>query len=206
VHKGIELVVPWHVAFAEAEKFLHQQRKWIISRTKKYQQLRDAMPKRQLITGETLPLHDHELQLLVHIEPERKRTHVLAEADQLQVHVSEQAQVRAAVERWYKREAKLYFTTITTDLSACVGQSVSKISIGSHRSQWGSCNRAGRLSFTWRLMLAPEWIAHYVAAHEVAHLTYGNHSKQYWAVVRGLDSRTQEARAWLRRHGHTVVL
>jgi predicted metal-dependent hydrolase len=52
--------------------------------------------------------------------------------------------------------------------------------------------------------LAPEWIADYVVAHEVAHLRELNHGPRFWHLVAELlgDRRTvTAARLWLRRQG-----
>jgi len=206
VRDGIELVVPWHVAFTEAEKFLLTQKEWMINRTKSNQRLLQSMPRRKFETGTLLPLFDEEVPLHVSCDPARARTHVKRSAAGIHASVARQEQVREVVERWYKKEAKIYFTAKTAELSALLGVRVKKVSIGSHRSQWGSCSQAGRLSFAWRLLLGPEWVAKYVAAHEVAHLVHANHSKQYWALVRGIYPQADEARAWLRQRGHELYL
>jgi predicted metal-dependent hydrolase len=57
------------------------------------------------------------------------------------------------------------------------------------------------LTFSWRLILAPSHVLHYLAAHEVAHLIEMNHGARFWALVRRLDPNHEAARAWLKRHG-----
>ena len=58
-----------------------------------------------------------------------------------------------------------------------------------------------RLSFSWRLVLAPPAVFDYVVAHEVAHLAEMNHSPRFWAVVARLHPEPGPERLWLRRHG-----
>jgi predicted metal-dependent hydrolase len=55
--------------------------------------------------------------------------------------------------------------------------------------------------FSWRLILAPDPVLDYVAAHEAAHLVELNHSRRFWALVAELDPGHAAARDWLRRHG-----
>jgi predicted metal-dependent hydrolase len=70
------------------------------------------------------------------------------------------------------------------------------------RSRWGSCSGAGHLAFSWRLILAPEFVLDYVVAHEVAHLKEMNHGVRFWRLCASLtDADPKAARAWLRRHG-----
>jgi predicted metal-dependent hydrolase len=56
------------------------------------------------------------------------------------------------------------------------------------------------LSFSWRLVLAPEAVVDYVVAHEVAHLVEMNHGPRFWRLVRTLTPDTAASRAWLKRY------
>ena len=69
------------------------------------------------------------------------------------------------------------------------------------RSRWGSCTSDGRLAFSWRIVMAPPYVIDYLAAHEVAHLAEMNHGPRFWTACRRLCPRTDEAKAWLKRHG-----
>ena len=68
------------------------------------------------------------------------------------------------------------------------------------RSRWGSCSAQGSLSFSWRLIFAPEPVLDYVVAHEVAHLVEMNHGPRFWALVARLVPDSAGPRAWLKRH------
>jgi len=82
-----------------------------------------------------------------------------------------------------------------------IGRRVSRISLRDPRSRWGSCTSDGALSFSWRLILAPEAVLDYVVAHEVAHMVELNHSHRFWAVVRDIAGDTRSAKVWLKEHG-----
>jgi predicted metal-dependent hydrolase len=69
------------------------------------------------------------------------------------------------------------------------------------RTRWGSCAPDGTLAFSWRLVMAPDWVMDYVVAHEVAHLRHMNHSPDFWAQVARLSPHQAAAHEWLRRHG-----
>ncbi len=69
------------------------------------------------------------------------------------------------------------------------------------RSRWGSCAPDGTLAFSWRLVMAPDWVLDYVVAHEVAHLRELNHSGRFWALVARLTPHRDAAVAWLKAHG-----
>jgi len=73
------------------------------------------------------------------------------------------------------------------------------------RSRWGSCAPDGSLAFSWRLVMAPDWVLDYAVAHEVAHLREMNHSARFWAHVSHLTPHRNAAAAWLRTHGPTLL-
>lgn len=82
-----------------------------------------------------------------------------------------------------------------------LGRSYGPISLRDPRSRWGSCSSAGRLMYSWRLIMAPPAVLDYVAAHEVAHLVEMNHAPAFWSVVASLMPGYAAQRGWLRRHG-----
>jgi predicted metal-dependent hydrolase len=57
------------------------------------------------------------------------------------------------------------------------------------------------LSFSWRLLLAPEPVLDYVVAHEACHLVRPDHSPAFWALVAENFAGHVAARTWLREHG-----
>jgi len=67
-------------------------------------------------------------------------------------------------------------------------------------TRWGSCSASGNLAFSWRLIMAPEDVLHYVVAHEVAHLAEMNHGPRFWRLVEKLAPGADRQRDWLNRH------
>ena len=53
---------------------------------------------------------------------------------------------------------------------ALAGTPYSGLDIRAQRTRWASCSASGRMSFNWRLLLAPERVLDYVVWHEVCHL------------------------------------
>ena len=85
------------------------------------------------------------------------------------------------------------------------GVAPSRIAIKDTSSRWGSCAPDRTLAFSWRLVMAPEFVQDYVAAHEVAHLRHMNHGPAFWALVAALTAHTQQAMAWLRQEGPRLL-
>ena len=104
--------------------------------------------------------------------------------------------------RWLRAEARALLERETRELCAAAGLHVERVSVGDPRSRWGSCSSSGSIRYSWRLILAPEFVRRATVAHEVAHLVHMDHSPRFHALVeRLLGSDPKLARTWLRREG-----
>lgn len=104
--------------------------------------------------------------------------------------------------RWLKAQALDLLTRETEEFAAKAGLSAGRVGIGDPVSRWGSCSASGAIRYSWRLVLAPDFVRRATVAHEVAHLAHLNHGPDFHAVLaRLLEADPAPARAWLRREG-----
>jgi len=102
-------------------------------------------------------------------------------------------------------EARRDFETAVRRHSANLGLPARKITMRDTTSRWGSCSASGSLNFSWRLIMAPNHVLDYLAAHEVAHLRHLNHSPAFWAVLATLSPDVSRAESWLKTHGGDLL-
>jgi predicted metal-dependent hydrolase len=100
-----------------------------------------------------------------------------------------------------KRQARQGLEARVQDYAPLLDVRPSRITVRDTVSRWGSCSAARGLSFSWRLILAPDFVLDYVVAHEVAHLREMNHGLRFWRHVEKLVGDPRRARKWLREHG-----
>jgi predicted metal-dependent hydrolase len=101
--------------------------------------------------------------------------------------------------RWMQREAKVLLTAESQEFAAKAGVSVTTIGVGDPRSRWGSCSSTGAIRYSWRLILAPEFVRRATVAHEIAHRVHMDHSPRFHALVATLlEQDPTPARRWLR--------
>jgi predicted metal-dependent hydrolase len=113
---------------------------------------------------------------------------------------------RAALERYYRRAARKDIEPRLDAAAALAGLSYRDLTIRGQRTRWASCSTTGRMSFNWRLLLAPERVLEYVVWHEVCHLEILDHSPRFWTLLERRWPGYREDRDWLSRHGATLVL
>ncbi len=67
--------------------------------------------------------------------------------------------------------------------SGLMGLSPKKIRISSARKRFGSCSSKGTVSFSLYLMLYPESAIDLVVVHELCHLRFMDHSKDFYGLL-----------------------
>ncbi len=190
-HSTGEVVVvgPTLRALKQAHRFAQKERAWI-------EQALAKVPKRQSFTsGARVPLRGRD-HTIVHAPKARFGVRL---DDHLNVlYVSGEPEfVPRRVQDWLKRQAKTDLLGHVEHFTSALDLPLAKVTVRDTTTRWGSCSATGRLSFSWRLVLAPREILAYVAAHEVSHLVHMNHSKAFWAQVTGLVGDYAEAEEWL---------
>ncbi len=194
-HTGVEVVLPARASERAAAAAVDELRPWIERRLGDAQEVLARIAAR----GGAVPYLDASLELV----PQAGRTRAHRVGERLLVPGGD---ARPAIERFYRRAARAEIAPRLDRAAALAGSSYAGLSIRAQRTRWASCSSNGRMSFNWRLLLAPERVLEYVVWHEVCHLEILDHSPRFWALVQRYWPTWREERDWLSRNGATLVL
>ena len=191
---GIVLTLPRAASMREGMAFVEEKAGWILS------QIAAAPDRVPFADGATIPIFGVE-HVIAHVPDARRGVW----QEDARLHVSgDAAHVARRVTDWLKAEAKREISARVRGLATGIDRPVARVTVRDTTSRWGSCAAGGRLSFSWRLILAPTHVFDYVIAHEVAHLAHMNHGKRFWALVDRLTPHRADATRWLNRHGESL--
>lgn len=140
---------------------------------------------------------------VLNLEPEAGRR--TARRDGSRVLVPE-GDYRPALERLLRRAAREDITERLDRVTAACNHTWTSLRVGDMKTRWASYTPGGGMSFSWRLMMAPERVLETVVWHEVTHMDVHDHSQRFWALM---DERRPGHRAdhqWLRDHGRELAL
>lgn len=185
----VTLTLPKSAPLRVAKAFAEEREGWL------RKHLAARMPDVDVAPGALLPVAG----VLRRIETDEGRR-VRLEDDRLLVPAPMEKSA-ARIEAYLKLKARNTLAAASDHYAALLGRTYSSITLRDARSRWGSCSSAGRLMYSWRLILAPPDILNYVAAHEVAHLEEMNHSAAFWRIVSDLYGDHAPPRRWLRSEG-----
>jgi predicted metal-dependent hydrolase len=193
-HAGdaVEMVLPRRCSRGEALRFLEASRGWIDARLAK------LPPRISFADGAVVPVMDvpHALRAVGAI---RGKGPAWIENGEIRI-AGDPAFLARRTRDFLRALAKRELSTRAEQMAALIERKVKRVTVRDTVSRWGSCARGGNLSFSWRLIFAPEAVIDYVVAHEVAHLIEMNHSKRFWRVVERLHPGAKAERLWLNRN------
>ncbi|MFN2468175.1 MAG: M48 family metallopeptidase [Gaiellaceae bacterium] len=193
----LEVVVPAGTSNAAIDRLLCDRRGWIEEKLA----LVELRRSRQLGLAGALWLAGQRLPL----EWGRGVRAVASLADGCLSVSGSPAERAAAVERWYRREARERLTEACQREARRLGLEYGAVAVRDQSTRWGSCSSRGTLSFSWRLVIAPAPVLEYVVVHELCHLRHPNHSKAFWRLLEEARPQWRAQAGWLREHGDELL-
>jgi len=191
VNGAVVLTLPRRVSIAEGLDFVQEKRRWLAQRL-------DSLPPRVAFeAGAEVPVLG-QARTVIWTPGAPRAVQLGPEVIRLG---GEASLVSRRIEAWLRRLAREEIGFRVEVMRARIGAEPGRLSIRDTRSRWGSASADGNLNFSWRLVMAPDWVLAYVVAHEIAHLKHMNHGAKFWDLVETLVGDPAEAKRWLRAHG-----
>jgi predicted metal-dependent hydrolase len=175
---------------------------WINVTQEKARRLGPAPVRKRFVDGEEFWYLGHAYRLEI-VKGGKKDVHL---DGCFKMSPATRPKARLAFENWYKKQARAIIPGRLSRLAALHGFEFQRIRITSARTRWGSCSSRGTLSFTWRLVMAPDDVIDYVIVHELVHLRIHNHSREFWSQVGLLMPDYKEKRLWLKKNASVLTL
>jgi len=206
---GLSVSAPRWVAVSEIEQALQAKSAWILRKLHEQQERaqRIQAAKVQWCDGTTLPFLGETVIVL--LDPRVTGAQLNSDADalpgvpKLTLHVglpqsATQEQIREAVQSWLQRQARRIFEERCQHFAQRLGVRITRLSLSSAATRWGSASADGSVRLHWRLVHFAMPVIDYVVTHELAHLREMNHSTAFWEVVRSVLPDFEQHRGALR--------
>jgi predicted metal-dependent hydrolase len=203
--EGLSVRAPRWVSSGDIETALHAKSRWICNKLVEQREraLKQKASRIEWQNGAVLPYLGEPLRLV--LAPGTRGATLSDGGCALMLGLSHDAPselIGDAFQSWLKKQAKQRFEARVKHFAPLMGVSVSRISLSSARTRWGSASVDGSIRLHWRLMHFADHVIDYVVVHELAHLREMNHSPRFWEVVMATIPDYEKAREQLR---HAVI-
>ena len=206
--EGLAVSAPRWVGLAEVETALQEKARWILAKLQEQDERARRLQTARVDwrDGATIPFLGETVIVL--LDP-RATGAVLHSAEdtlpgvpRLTLHVglpqsAAPEQIRDAVQSWLQRQARRIFEERCRHFAAQLGVRMTRLTLSSASTRWGSAGADGAVRLNWRLVHFAMPSIDYVVAHELAHLREMNHSAAFWEVVRSVMPDYEAARSTL---------
>lgn len=209
---GLKVVKPTNANMDEVEKLLRTKSNWIYKHFMDFQSMKVEEYNRDWESGERVLYRGKKYN--IRIFPHREQaTSINFNGKRFEIFINENVSapdrktiIENAFRKWYMRTAYECIKDRLDYYCKIIGLSYNTLRIKEQKTRWGSCSKKGNLNFNWKLIMSPPWVIDYVVIHEVCHLRYLNHSKEYWAMVEMYMPNYQKAQEWLKKNGLGLTL
>lgn len=194
----VDLVIPLRTSLRKAYDFAKEHQDWIDNSL-------NRLPDRiDYSDGNLVPIAG-KTYLIRHVQTdEMKPDSVRLQGTGMIANYSKKSPQKL-IDKFIINYAANKITESVEEKTEIIGVNYSKLSVRDTKTRWGSCSDTKSLSFSWRLIFAPPAVMDYVIAHEVAHLVYMNHGKNFWLLCKNLSQDFDYGKEWIQEQGHELM-
>jgi predicted metal-dependent hydrolase len=209
--EGLRVSAPRWVAVQDIERALSEKAAWILVKLGEQREraAKAVAAKVEWRSGATLPFLGRPLTLVLGCGPRRSVSLRATEGDlELRLGLpvdSDGDKVARVVQKWLRAEALKVFEERCRRYVPAMGVALTRVTLTSARTRWGSASSSGSIRLHWRLVHFALSTIDYVVVHELAHLREMNHSNRFWAIVAEVLPDYEAARSELKTRVLPVV-
>ena len=175
----VVLVAPTKAKDEYLQNFIEQKRDWIDKKIEYFS--KRVILQREYVSGEDFYYLGKRYRLKV---IESKKEYIELNKEYYYLYIKDKKNFERkerAIENWYRQKAKEIFNELIEKYQPIVKKEVNKVTIRKMKTMWGSCNhQKGYINLNLELIKKPIIAIEYVIFHELTHLIYPNHSKDFY--------------------------
>ena len=202
---GVRVSVPRYVSFKKAKQATEERIDWIKSHLSKMQKAEELFTVFNLDTKFKTRTHHlvmkvSDTETLKSIVRNNKISVTIPQSNKVD-DAAVQTEIRKAIERAWRKEAKEYLPERVKELAEKHKFKYKNVAIKNTKTRWGSCSFNNNINLSLHLMRLPDHLVDYVILHELVHTKVKNHSKDFWQLLdivsgnaRKLDREVKEYR------------
>jgi hypothetical protein len=204
---GVRVRAPADTPVAKLDNIVQRKARWILDRQRRQEDLPPPPTDREFVSGESFLYLGRQCRLKV-ARASHGDTCVRLRAGRLVVSTGGDANpedIRHRLVAWYRERAVQRLPERVAEWAPKLDSHPGAVLIRDQRKRWGSVDSQGNIRFNWRVVQAPLTLVDYVVVHELVHLAYPDHTRDFWATLGSVMPDYEERRETLRRLGRGMV-
>lgn len=201
--KGVVVRAPVRTSIKSIEKYLEEKSGWISKHLEKHSELIRINHEKRYTNGEVHLFMGKENYLRISESAKPFVRHYESIIEIGIKNTNDIVRIKSLLERWYKQEANNTFP-IKFEEILCIYKHhrffPTGFTVRTLKSRWGSCTNSGKITINAHLIKLDPVYTEYVILHELCHLKYHNHGKDYYRLLEELVPNYKKIRKELRKY------
>lgn len=199
----VNVVAPMGVSEEDIIKRVKTKAAWIVEKQYEVRNININKINREAVSGESYLYlgRNYTLQLILNESSNEIDVRLLRGKFLVTTYTKAEENIKSALEKWYREKALLKINERIKYYIHYFDKQPQSIKVKEQKKRWASCTSKDELLFNWRCVMAPSNIIDYIIVHEMCHMYYKDHSKEFWNMVSGIMPDYEGRRMWLRDNG-----
>lgn len=177
------LRAPIDATLEQIQQKVHKRASWILKQKRFFESFGTSTTKRQYISGESHLYLGRQYMLRV---KESNVNAVHYQNNIIEIECRHKKDAGILLQTWYRQRANVKFQEYAQPIIeqfSIYGVKPQSLSIKKIDKRWGYCTIDGHITLNPRLICAPRCCIEYVITHELCHLIYRSHNKEFYALL-----------------------
>ena len=177
------LRAPIDATLEQIQQKVHKRASWILKQKRFFESFGTSTTKRQYISGESHLYLGRQYMLRV---KESNVNAVHYQNNIIEIECRHKKDAGILLQTWYRQRANIKFQEYAQPIIeqfSVYGVKPQSLSIKKMDKRWGYCTIDGHITLNPRLICAPRCCIEYVITHELCHLIYRSHNKEFYALL-----------------------
>lgn len=182
--------------------------KWIVTKLFEIREVQYLRAPKEYVNGEAFLYlgRNYSLQLELDESVKKPVTKLYQGKFIITTSNKDQEALKLSMEAWYRSKTLEKVLEKVEYYKKCFDVIPKDIKVKEQKKRWASCTAKKELMFNWRCSMAPSWVLDYIVVHEMCHMVYMNHSKEFWDLLERIMPDYQKKRDWLKVYGVKLEL
>ena len=177
------LKAPKDATLEQIQQKVHKRASWILKQKRFFESFGTPTTTRQYISGESHLYLGRQCMLRVR---ESNVNAVHYQNNIIEIECRHKKDAGVLLQTWYRQRANIKFLEYAKPIIeqfSTYGVKPQSLSIKKMEKRWGYCTIDGHITLNPRLICAPRCCIEYVITHELCHLIYRSHNKEFYALL-----------------------
>lgn len=206
--ENIHVIAPLGTPEEVILKMVKEKSKWIVQKLFEIREIEYRKSEKQYVNGESFSYlgRNYSLQLVFDESYNRPEARLSRGKFVVTTAKKDEAAIKKAMEGWFRDKADEKIRERITYYQQYFDVMPKRIVIKEQQKRWGSCTINDELLFNWKSVMAPANLLDYIVVHELCHLIYKNHSKDFWMLLKRVLPDCEERKVLLKNNGIKYTL